>query len=745
MLDVLVDCILSSHISVDSFLLLLSLSLHPTFSAAASALQFIIKHSVLPLPLLSQALQSAPSLTSSILQCILQRLCVLQHNRQLCHGDVDWMQFVPKNAEQLETILNELFVLCEMKTRDETEATIQSLAFAFLQTLFSRLHLNPRLVLCRVQLEVFHMQPATVIRYAHLVSSQQTAEFIISLVRTCSSRFDELYLLFCLVAAADYCKQGAAPEAIPVLRSFVSQFATWSNLRFLLYYTRCCFHLTASRCVYRRPAWVVVSETAVDVKTAASFCRSVMKEGCELETIEPVCEILALALLMEQKRSEEVVFILDADDDLCSVLKSEVLSVLALKCPRSPFLSSLLNNTDLHSHSPELWKQQSGWVDANCLKEKDSTVESVPEGEKRLSTLLLHSIQRKKVDLSSLSNPPFMDRLLISIEQSLTRGESCDASIFLLLLCLQSCPTDLLAQFEKRINSLPNNPSIDKQTRFLLSLLRGLRDPAVILQSLREYSSDLIAAPFLFDSFAMKWQTIPVNVLLAVRLLKKPSAFEELICTKRSMKEEEEVEVVQEDTVEEWSGDRKQRRKMQFEKMLKRIDSIAKRNAGKDRAEEREFSFLSPANDMEWIRFVISELLQRMDISSDQELLDWIDISMKWMMEENNDYVVNRIKQDKGTRDGFTSILELVEVVLKRLERDINYYHREREQIKLFLSAVEECALYVMRSFGIGKLGKAADNCMGLQSAICFSYGFIEHCPVCSSIFYVSEGCYLTR
>ena len=179
--------------------------------------------------------------------------------------------------------------------------------------------------------------------------------------------------------------------------------------------------------------------------------------------------------------------------------------------------------------------------------------------------------------------------------------------------------------------------------------------------------------------------------------------------------------------------------------MLKRIDSIAKRNAGKDRAEEREFSFLSPANDMEWIRFVISELLQRMDISSDQELLDWIDISMKWMMEENNDYVVNRIKQDKGTRDGFTSILELVEVVLKRLERDINYYHREREQIKLFLSAVEECALYVMRSFGIGKLGKAADNCMGLQSAICFSYGFIEHCPVCSSIFYVSEGCYLTR
>lgn len=85
--------------------------------------------------------------------------------------------------------------------------------------------------------------------------------------------------LFCLVAAADYCEQGAAPEAIPVLCSFVSQFATWSNLRFLLYYTRCCFHLTASRCVYRCPAWVVVSETAVDVKTAASFCRSVMKEG----------------------------------------------------------------------------------------------------------------------------------------------------------------------------------------------------------------------------------------------------------------------------------------------------------------------------------------------------------------------------------------------------------------------------------------------------------------------------------
>ena len=78
-----------------------------------------------------------------------------------------------------------------------------------------------------------------------------------------------------------------------------------------------------------------------------------------------------------------------------------------------------------------------------------------------------------------------------------------------------------------------------------------------------------------------------MNVLLAVRLLKKPSAFEELICTKRSMKEEEEVEVVQEETVEEWSGDRKQRRKMQFEKMLKRIDSIAKRNAGKDRTEER--------------------------------------------------------------------------------------------------------------------------------------------------------------
>lgn len=472
---------------------------------------------------------------------------------------------------------------------------------------------------------------------------------------------------------------------------------------------------------------MVVSETAVDVKTAASFCRSVMKEGCELETIEPVCEILTLALLMEQKRSEEVVFILDADDDLCSVLKSEVLSVLALKCPRSPFLSSLLNNIDLHSHSPELWKQQSGWVDANCLNEKDNTVESVPEGEKRLSTLLLHSIQRKKVELSSLSTLPFMDRLLISIEQSLTRGESCDASIFLLLLCLQSCPTDLLAQFEKRIDSLPTNPSSDKQTQFLLGLLHGLWDPAMILQSLREYSSDLIAAPFLFDSFAMKWQTIPVNVLLAVRLLKKPSAFEELICTKRSMKEEEEVEVVQEDTVEEWSGDRKQRRKMQFEKMLKRIDSIAKRNAGKDRTEERVFSFLSPANDMEWIRFVISELLQRMDISSDQELLDWIDVSLKWIMEENSDYVVNRIKQDKGTRDGFTSILELVEVVLKRLERDINYYHREREQIKLFLSAVEKCSSYVMRSFGIGKLGKVADNCMGLQSAIRFSYGFTEN------------------
>lgn len=66
-------------------------------------------------------------------------------------------------------------------------------------------------------------------------------------------------------------------------------------------------------------------------------------------------------------------------------------------------------------------------------------------------------------------------------------------------------------------------------------------------------------------------------------------------------------------------------------------------------------------------------------------------------------------------------------MVLKRLERDINYYHREREQIKLFLSAVEKCSSYVMRSFGIGKLGKVADNCMGLQSAICFSYGFTEN------------------
>lgn len=80
---------------------------------------------------------------------------------------------------------------------------------------------------------------------------------------------------------------------------------------------------------------------------------------------------------------------------------------------------------------------------------------------------------------------------------------------------------------------------------------------------------------------------------------------------------------------------------------------------GKDRTEERVFSFLSPANDMEWIRFVISELLQRMDISSDQELLDWIDVSMKWMMEENNDYVVNRIKQEKGTRDGSLPFLSL--------------------------------------------------------------------------------------
>ena len=637
------------------------------------------------------------------------------------------MQFVPQNAEQLEMILNELFSLCEMKVCNDTERAIQSFAFAFLQTLFSRLHLNPRLVLCRVQLEVFHMQPSTVIQYAHLISSQLTTEFFLSLIKTCSSHFNELYLLFCLVVAADYCQQGAAPETTPVLRSFISQFSTWNHMLFLLYYTRCCFYLTASRCVYRPPTWVIISEDTIDVKAAAIFCRSVMKEGNEEETIESVSEVIALAYLLKQKSNDGVEFIQDADDDFCDVLKKEVLSVLAMKNPQSPYLQSLLDSIDPNSHCPELWKQQCGWMDASCISEKYNTAESDSERDRRLSILLLHSIQREKVQLASLATLPFMECLFTSIEHSLSRGECCDATIFLLLFCLQSCPTALFASLEKRIRSLPNSPSVDAQTEYLLTLLRGVSDQAVILQSLREYSSDLIASPFLFDAFAMKWQNIPVNVLLAVRMLKKPSAFEELICTKTGMKEDEpEKEVVEEDKAEEWSGDRKKRRKMQFEKMLKQIDSIAKRNAGRNRYEGKEFSFLSSSNDMEWIRCIFSELMQRMDVSSDEEYLSWIEVALKWIADENNDYVVNRFKQDRGIRDDFSSVLERMEVVLKRLEKDIYYYHEEKERMQLFLNTAEKCITFVSMNLRTGKLGKLVMNCDEFLSSICFRYGFKE-------------------
>lgn len=745
LLDALMDTILVKPLTVDSFLLLLSLASQPSLSSCQSALRLLLRYDSLSPTLLSTAMHSSSLQTPALLCCMLQH-CAIPPN-----DDINWRQFIPRDAQQLQSVLETLFCLCEEPCNSSEQLRVQKRATAFLAFIFAQFRLNPQLILCRFQLGLHSPPYETLLAYAAIVCASANDALILQSLQEALYRFDEPYLLFCLVLLSEYCKRGVRQEHVPLIRSFLEPFSFWRLLPFQLFYTRCCMRLPSEVCVYRPPFWCVCEGGCVDLVPAISFFRSVLKGSFDslskdnsllfsndyslplskdnspslstdtlttLHTVEAMSEIIVDTFLQHNPSCANIQFRRDADDDeLSTVFQLEVTSRLLTKRLEQSVLLQLLESVDVDLHMTESWRQHCGWFEVAWLSTALPVIGNVTEGERRLLSLLVHGVRRGKVSVDALAEPSFLSFLTHFVLDAFQgkgtqNGESstpqrCDSALFLLHLTRNN--------IQSFITQLPTEaPHAHPQEQFLLSLLHGAQHEDMLLSAIQRYTDTFIASSFLYDDRFSQWSHIPVNVALAIHALTQPASFMGLIGLKRRIVEEEAPLSEEKDAEEtdEAKGDRKRRRKMQFEKMLNQIGVIAKRNAARGVNRDGEFAFVSSTNGMEVVHFVLSELMER--ARTDDKIV-WVEVVLRWIVEGNTEMVVRGLKQDREMKEKVVDVLEGVELILKRLEDRIDYYGNE---VNSFLAAVEESIQFLKEVYPNGKLSKILSSCDSILSSV---------------------------
>lgn len=745
LLDALMDTILVKPLTVDSFLLLLSLASQPSLSSCQSALRLLLRYDSLSPTLLSTAMHSSSLQTPVLLRCM------LQHCASLPNDDINWRQFIPRDAQQLQRILETLFCLCEEPCNSSEQLRVQKRATAFLAFIFAQFRLNPQLILCRFQLGLHSPPYETLLAYAAIVCASANDALILQSLQEALYRFDEPYLLFCLVLLSEYCKQGVKQEHVPLIRSFLEPFSFWRLLPFQLFYTRCCMWLPSEVCVYRPPFWCVCEDGCIDLVPAISFFRSVLKGSFDslskdnsllfsndyslplskdnspslstdtlttLHTVEAMSEIIVDTFLHHNPSCANIQFRRDADDDeLSTVFQLEVTSRLLTKRLEQSVMLQLLESVDVDLHMTEDWRQHCGWFEVAWLSTALPVIGSVTEGERRMMALLVHGVRRGKVSVDALTEPSFLSFLTHFVLDALRGKETqngdsstpqrCDSALFLLHLTRNN--------LQSFITQLPTEaPHAHPQEQFLLSLLHGAQHEDMLLSAIQRYTDTFIASSFLYDDRFSQWSHIPVNVALTIHALTQPASFMGLIGLKRRIVEEEAPLSEEKDAeaTDEAKGDRKRRRKMQFEKMLNQIGVIAKRNAARGVNRDGEFAFVSSANGMEVVHFVLSELMER--ARTDDKIV-WVEVVLRWIVEGNMEMVVRGLKQDREMKEKVTDVLEGVELILKRLEDRIDYYGNE---VSSFLAAVEESIQFLKEVYPSGKLSKILSSCDSILSSV---------------------------
>ena len=745
LLDALMDTILVKPLTVDSFLLLLSLASQPSLSSCQSSLRLLLRYDSLSPTLLSTAMHSSSLQTPVLLRCM------LQHCASLPNDDINWRQFIPRDAQQLQRILETLFCLCEEPCNSSEQLRVQKRATAFLAFIFAQFRLNPQLILCRFQLGLHSPPYETLLAYAAIVCASANDALILQSLQEALYRFDEPYLLFCLVLLSEYCKQGVKQEHVPLIRSFLEPFSFWRLLPFQLFYTRCCMWLPSEVCVYRPPFWCVCEDGCIDLVPAISFFRSVLKGSFDslskdnsllfsndyslplskdnspslstdtlttLHTVEAMSEIIVDTFLHHNPSCANIQFRRDADDDeLSTVFQLEVTSRLLTKRLEQSVMLQLLESVDVDLHMTEDWRQHCGWFEVAWLSTALSVIGSLTEGERRMMALLVHGVRRGKVSVDALTEPSFLSFLTHFVLDALRGKETqngdsstpqrCDSALFLLHLTRNN--------LQSFITQLPTEvPFAHPQEQFLLSLLHGAQHEDMLLSAIQRYTDTFIASSFLYDDRFSQWSHIPVNVALAIHALTQPASFMGLIGLKRRIVEEEAPLSEEKDAeaTDEAKGDRKRRRKMQFEKMLNQIGVIAKRNAARGVNRDGEFAFVSSTNGMEVVHFVLSELMER--ARTDDKIV-WVEVVLRWIVEGNTEMVVRGLKQDREMKEKVVDVLEGVELILKRLEDRIDYYGNE---VNSFLAAVEESIQFLKEVYPNGKLSKILSSCDSILSSV---------------------------
>ena len=750
LLDALMDTILVKPLTVESFLLLLSLASQPSLPSCQSAFRLLLNDSLSP-TLLSTAMHSSPLQTPAVLHC------VLQHCTWLPNDDINWRQFIPRDAQQLQSVLETLFCLCEEPCSSSEQLRVQKRATTFLAFIFSQLQLNPQLILCRFQLGLHSPPYETLLAYASIVCASANDALILQSLQEALYRFDEPYLLFCLVLLSEYCKQGVKQEHVPLIRSFLEPFSFWRLLPFQLFYTRCCMPLPSEVCVYRPPLWCVCEGGCVDLVPVVSFFRSVLKESFDsvlkesfdsvlkdnsfpfskdtsiplskdtspslstetlttLRTVEAMSEIIVDTFLQHNTSCANIQFRRDGDDDeLSTVFQLEATSRLLTKRLEQSVLLQLLESVDLHI--TDSWRQHCGWFEVAWLSTAQSVIGRVAEGERRLMALLIHGVRRGKVRVDALTELSFLSFLTRFVLDALQGKDTqnvessvpqrCDSALFLVHLTQNN--------LQSFITQLPTEaPLAHPQEQFLLSLLHGAQHEDLLLSAIQRYTDTFIASSFLYDDRFSQWSHIPVNVAIAIHALKQPASFMGLIGLKRRIVEEEAPLSEEKDAEEMYDakGDRKRRRKMQFEKMLNQIGVIAKRNAARGVNRDGEFAFVTSANGMEVVRFVLSELMER---AHKDDRIVWMEMVLRWIVEGNTEMVVRGLKQDREMKERVMDVLEGTELILKRLEDRIDYYGNE---VSGFLAAVEESIQFLKEVYPSGKLSKILSSCDSILSSV---------------------------
>ena len=429
-------------------------------------------------------------------------------------------------------------------------------------------------------------------------------------------------------------------------------------------------------------------------------------------------EIIVDAFLHHNPSCANIQFRRDADDDeLSTVFQLEVTSRLLTKRLEQSVLLQLLESVDVDLHMTEGWRQHCGWFEEAWLSTALPVIGRVTEGERRMMALLVHGVRRGKVSVDALTEPSFLSFLTHFVLDALRgkgtqNGDSstpqrCDSALFLLHLTRNN--------LQSFITQLPTEvPFAHPQEQFLLSLLHGAQHEDMLLSAIQRYTDTFIASSFLYDDRFSQWSHIPVNVALAIHALTQPTSFMGLIGLKRRIVEEEAPLSEEKDVEEtdETKGDRKRRRKMQFEKMLNQIGVIAKRNAARGVNRDGEFAFVSSTNGMEVVHFVLSELMERACID---DKIVWVEVVLRWIVEGNTDMAVRGLKQDREMKEKVVDVLEGVELILKRLEDRIDYYGNE---VNSFLAAVEESIQFLKEVYPSGKLSKILSSCDSILSSV---------------------------